>query len=391
MQRITDIEILELGEGRRERSSPWSSTILVLRMTTSDGIVGYGEAPTTLMTLPVYEQMREVARMLKGKDPTEINQNMLELYRNSFYMPVSMETTSAASAFEIAMLDITGKIYGMPVYKMLGGALRKKIRAYANGWYDDCKTPEEFAKKARGIVSKGMTALKFDPFLDAYDTIDKKQIDHASEVVGAVKRAVKKADILLEFHGRFDANSAIKAAQQLEQYSPLFMEEPVHPDEFDGLLRFRSAIKSPVALGERVLNKNLFIGYFTNNAVDVIQPDITNFTGIREAYKVAAMAEPFGIEVAFHNAFGPIQSAATLNVDLAIRNFLIQESFEMSWPDWKRKLVSGYRLEDGHFELAGGPGLGCKVNERILEEYKISGMEPFEDKEPPWVVRGTFK
>ena len=389
MQRISNIEILELGEHSREKSSPWSSTILILRLTTNDGVVGYGEAPTTLMTLPVLEQMKEVARQLKGADPTQINENMHRVYRNSFYMPVSMETTSAASAFEIAMLDITGKTYGMPLYKMLGGSVRKRVRAYANGWYDNCKTPEQFAKKARAMAAKGFTALKFDPFGDAYDTITMNHAKRSAEIVEAVKDASNGLDVLIEFHGRFSASAAIRAAQPIERLSPLFMEEPVHPDQFEGLLRFRKAIKSHIALGERVLNKNLFMKYM-QGVVDVLQPDLTNFTGALEAYKVAAMAEPFGIEMAFHNAFGPVQSIATLNVDVAIRNFLIQESFETSWPQWKRKLVSGYTLEDGHFEISGKPGLGCTVNERIIDEYKIAGMEPFDGKEPPWVVKGTF-
>lgn len=391
MGRISEIEILELGESEREKSSPWSSTILILKMTTSDGIVGYGEAPTTLMTLPVLEQMREVARIFKGKDPEELNANMMDVYRNSFYMPVSVETTAAASAFEIASWDIIGKRFKMPLFKMLGGKMRDKVRVYANGWYDDCVSPGDFAKKAKKIRSSGITAVKFDPFHDAYDTIDDKHVKDAYAVVSAVKNVSKDMDALIEFHGRFSPEHAIKAATPLQRLNPMFMEEPVHPDQFEGLLRFRKKIATPVALGERVLNKNLFLKYFIKDAVDIIQPDLTNFGGIMEAFKVAAIADSFGIEVAFHNAFGPIQSIATVNVDLAIRNFVIQESFESSWPDWKRKLVKGYSIEDGHFILNGRPGIGAEVDERILEEYKISGMEPFDGREPPWVVKGTFK
>ncbi|MCL4389211.1 mandelate racemase/muconate lactonizing enzyme family protein [Candidatus Marsarchaeota archaeon] len=391
MGRISEIEIMELGEGKREASSPWSSTILVLRLITSDGMVGYGEAPTTFMTMSVMAQMKEASRIFKGKDPESINANMMELYKDSFYMPVSVEATAAASAFEIASWDIVGKMHGMPIYTMLGGKLRDKARAYANGWYSDCVAPEQFARKARKMRSKGFTALKFDPFRKAYDTINRKRIEEAYKIVKAVKGASKDMEVMIEFHGRFDANSGILAAKELESLEPLFMEEPVHPDQFEGLLRLRKAVSAPIALGERVLDKNLFMRYFTSNAVDVIQPDLTNFGGIMEAFKVAAMADSFGIEVAFHNAFGPIQSAATVNVDLAIRNFLIQESFEAAWPEWKRKLVSGYSVDDGYFKLSGKPGLGITVNERMLDEYKVSGMEPFSEKEPPWVVEGTFR
>lgn len=390
MRTISDIEIIELGEENPESSSPWSSTILLLKMTTSDGIVGYGEAPTTMMTRAVLEQMREIARIFRGKNPEELNSNMMEAYKNSFYMPVSVETTAAASAFEIASWDIIGKIYGMPLYGMLGGKMRNKVRAYANGWYSDCISPEEFARKARHMHKMGFTAVKFDPFHDAYDTIDREHVKHAKSVVEAVGNISKDFDTLIEFHGRFSLRAAISAAKALDPLKPFFIEEPVHPDQFESLVRLREVVSSPIALGERVLDKNLFIKYFTNDLVDIIQPDLTNFGGVMEAFKVAAIADSFGVDMAFHNAFGPIQSIATVNVDFAIRNFAIQESFESSWPEWKRRLVRGYSIKDGYFTLEGKPGIGAKVNERIIEEYKISGMEPFDRNEPPWVVKGTF-
>ncbi len=393
MSEIKDIDIMEVGDIENgERSSPWSSTIVVLRMTTSDGIVGYGEAPTTLMTKPVIDEAKEIARILKGKDPTEIERNSFEVYKHSFYMPESMETTSAFSAFEIASWDIIGKIYGMPVYKMLGGKFRDEIKAYANGWYSDCVSADSFAKKAKEVSKAGFKAMKFDPFGDAYDEISKEQIEHAVEVITAVKDTVKDSDILIECHGRFNANSAIRVAKAIRDLEPSFIEEPVHSDNIVGLKRLRATTDIPIALGERVMNKNLFLPYFIDDLVDIVQPDITNSRGIFEGKKIASMAESFGIEVAFHNAFGPIQTAATLNVDTTIPNFFLQESFEHFWPEWKKKLVkSGYNLEDGKYKISGKPGLGIEVNERILEEYKVDGMEPFNPDEPSWAVKGTWK
>ena len=126
--------------------------------------------------------------------------------------------------------------------------------------------------------------------------------------------------------------------------------------------------------------------------MDVIQPDITNSLGVLEGKKIAAIAESFGVQVAFHNAFGPIQTAATLNVDTTLPNFLIQESFEEFWPDWKKNLLTvGYTLKNGKFTLSGKPGLGIEVNEKITKDYAVDGMEPFVPNEPPWVVSGTYK
>ena len=392
MSKISNIEVIELGDLESEKSSPWSSTIVVVRITTSDGTVGYGEAPTTMMTLPVVEQVRELSRIFKGKEVSDVKSNMMDVYKHSFYQTVSMETTSALSALEIASLDATGKIYGMPVYKMLGGEMSKRVRAYANGWYDGCVTADDFAKKARKVSSMGFTGMKFDPFGKAFDSISNAQVDHAKEVVEAIRKSVKKNDIMIECHGRFNGSSAIRACAPLEEFEPLFVEEPVHPDQMEGLRRFRESISAPVALGERVLSRNIFLNYLREHLADVLQPDITNCGGILQARGIAELAETFGAEVAYHNAFGPIQTIATLNVDVSISNLLIQESFEAFWPSWKKRLVkSGYSLEDGYFTISGKPGLGASIDERILEEYKVSGMEPFNDAEPAWVVKGTFR
>ncbi|MDS0256158.1 mandelate racemase/muconate lactonizing enzyme family protein [Thermoplasmatales archaeon AK] len=390
---IRNVEILELGEKGREISSPWSSTILLVRLTTDDGVVGYGEAPTTLMTLPVKESMEEVKRFFSGKDAFNVEANLKEFYKHSFYLSKSMEATSALSAFEIASWDIIGKTLGTPIYKLLGGEFRKEIRAYANGWYSECVTPEDFVKKGKSVMAKGFDAMKFDPFGPNYDTIDRKGVGDAVEIVSAMRGDLgDDVDLLIECHGRFSLKAAIDVATSLDQFEPLFIEEPLHPELEIGLLELKKYIRTPIALGERLLNKADFARYISQGMVDVIQPDLTNSLGILENKKTAAIADAFGIPVAFHNAFGPIQTAATLNIDMTIPNFLIQESFEAFWPDWKRNLVkSGYTLEGGKFRLSGKPGLGIEVDEKIIESNSVEGMEPYDPQEPPWVVSGTFR
>jgi L-alanine-DL-glutamate epimerase-like enolase superfamily enzyme len=390
MSKISEIEIMELGE-EGEKSSPWSSTILILKMTTSDGVIGYGEAPTTLMTRPVYEQMKEVERIFKGAEVHNIKSNVREFYKHSFYLPVSMESTSALSAYEIASWDIVGKELGAPIYDLLGGKVREKAKAYANGWYNDCVTPDQFLKNAKDIQKMGFKAIKFDPFGNYYDQIDSKGTERARKIVETLDQNTD-LDLLIEFHGRFSGNSAIRAVEALEDLEPFFMEEPVHPDQMESLARLRSRSTAKIALGERVLNKNLFLPYFVRDLVDIIQPDVTNIGGIMEAREASSMAEAFGIEVAFHNAFGPIQTAATLHLDLSVPNFIIQESFDMFWPTWKKSLLrDGYSIENGYFKLSGKPGLGIEVNEKILEEFKTDAMESINRDEPSWVVKGTYK
>lgn len=391
--KIKDIEILELGEKGREISSPWSSTILLVKFTTDDGLVGFGEAPTTLMTLPVKESMEEVKRVFLGADFYDVERNLKTFYKHSFYLSKSMEATSALSAFEIASWDLIGKATGTPVFKLLGGEFSPQIRAYANGWYSDCVTPEDFVRKAKVVVSKGFDAMKFDPFGNNYDTISREGLANAVNIVGALREEFgDKVDLLIECHGRFSTRAAIAAGTALDEFNPLFLEEPVHPELEMGLLEVKRYVRTPIALGERLLNKSDFARYISQGLVDIIQPDLTNSLGILEAKKTGAIAEAFGVPVAYHNAFGPIQTAATLNVDVTLPNFLIQESFEVFWPDWKKNLLqSGYTLEKGKFKLSGKPGLGVVVNEKILQSSAVDGMEPFDPVEPPWVVSGTYK
>ncbi|MCL4332373.1 MAG: mandelate racemase/muconate lactonizing enzyme family protein [Candidatus Thermoplasmatota archaeon] len=390
--KISGIDILEIGAKGKESSSPWSSTMAILRLTTSDGMVGYGEAPTTLMTLPVIESMKEVARFFEGADYLDLNHNLDTFYRNSFYLSRSMEATSALSAFEIASMDLIGKHFGAPVYDLLGGIRRDRIRVYANGWYSDCITEEDFVSRAKEVHRKGFTAVKFDPFGASFDTITPEGLKKAESIVSSLRSEFgDKMDLLIECHGRFSLKAAKEILDVMGRRGSLFVEEPLHPELSHLLAELRRHSSTPVALGERILDKEGFAELVSRNLVDVIQPDITNCLGITGGQAISQISDSFGVPVAFHNAFGPIQTAATLNLDHSIRNFLIQESFEEFWPDWKRKLVkSGYRIEKGHARLEGKPGIGVDVDEKLLDSHIVAGMEPVDKSEPPWVVAGTF-
>ncbi len=390
--RIKNIDVYNISEKSTEKSSPWSSTMIIVRITTDDGLTGYGEAPTTLMTLPVLESVKEVMRSFVGKDVHNINSNVLDFYRNSFYLSRSMEATSALSAVEIASWDVVGKMLGAPIYELLGGKVREEVRAYSNGWYSDCVTPEDFISKAKIQKGKGFDAIKFDPFGNSFDVIGKESLEHAESVVRSLREEFGDSmDLLIEFHGRFSFDAARRACERLDPYECLFFEEPLHPELEMRLPELRSRITTPIALGERVLNARDFMRNMVEGKVDIIQGDLTNSRGIMESFRIASIADAWGLPVAFHNAFGPIQTAATLNLDVSINNFLIQESFEESWPKWKRNLVkSGYTLNGGRFKLDGKPGLGIEIDQASLDSHQVEGMEPFDPESPPWVVSGTY-
>ena len=212
--KITGIDIFTLGEPTKAGGATWAGISIILRLTTSTGLVGYGEAVPTLRVRPVVESLKEVGRLYRGRDPSDLERNQHEWHKQDFYLPVSFESTTALSAFDIACWDIIGKHHGVPIHRLLGGAFRDSVRLYSNGWYAGCVTPEHFAARAKKYAGMAYTGLKFDPFGRYYDWIDTAGLEMAYERVSAVKDATNgKVDLMLEHHGRFNPNSAILAAR----------------------------------------------------------------------------------------------------------------------------------------------------------------------------------
>lgn len=391
--KIANVDVYQLGEPSKAGSATWASNSIILKLTTSTGLVGYGEAVPTLRVQPVIQSLHEVERVYMGKDPLNVELNLREWHKHDFYLPVSFESTTAVSAFDIACWDIIGKQYGAPLHELIGGAFRTEVKHYANGWYDDCVTPKQFGDRAQKFASMGYTALKFDVFGSYYDYIDEDGLNLAYERVKAVRDGTNgKVQLLIEHHGRFNPNSAIMIAKKLREFDPLFMEEPIHPENVEGLRKYRAATDVRVALGERILTLEQAAYVMSNNLTDFLQADITNIGGVTQARKVCAIAEAYGVEMAFHNAFGPIQNAVTVQLDAAIPNFLIQESFYDVFPQWKRDLIrGGMKVENGHTVVPTKPGLGVEVDEKVLEEHKGGEQEYFNPDEPVWVVKNTWK
>ena len=390
--KISGIDIYQLGE-RAEGSATWAGNSIVVKLTTSDGLVGYGEAVPTLRVQPVIQSLREVARVYQGKDPLNVEANLHEWHKHDFYLPISFESTTAVSAFDIACWDLIGKHFGAPIHELIGGTFRSRVRVYANGWYDNCVTPEQFGERASKFAKMGYTGLKFDVFGSYYDYIDEKGLQLAYDRVEAVRNATGgKVELMIEHHGRFNPNSAIMIANKLEDLEPLFMEEPIHPENLHGYRKYRESTNVRVALGERLLTKEQVLEVLQNNLTDFLQVDLTNVGGVTIGRKVSSIAEAYGVEMAFHNAFGPIQNAVTIQVDASIPNFLIQESFWDAFPEWKQKLVRGQgKVVGGYVEVPNKPGIGVDVDESLFEEQKASGQEYFNPDEPVWVVKNTWK
>jgi len=179
--KITNFDVYQLGQPSSQGSATWAGNSILLKLTTSDGTIGYGEAVPTLRVQPVIQSLHEVARVFKGKDPLDMELNIHEWHKHDFYLPVSFESTTALSAFDIACWDIAGKHFGAPIHQLIGGSFRSSVRVYANGWYDKCVTPEQFGERAKKFAAMGYTALKFDPFGAHYDSIDAKGLENIME------------------------------------------------------------------------------------------------------------------------------------------------------------------------------------------------------------------
>ena len=247
-----------------------------------------------------------------------------DILRNEFmHSPI---INSAAAALEMAMLDIVGKALGRPIYDLLGGKVHDVLPAYANAWYGVGKSPQEIGAAAAAAAARGYRGLKFDPFEDAGRDPDKASIRKAVEIVEAVRAATgPDVDLMIDAHGRFSPGSAIAIARALEPCDLFWLEEPCDPENAASLAMVGRNIKARLATGERCTSRAAFAGLLETHEVDVLQPDIIHVGGIMEGKKIAAMADAYYIPVSFHNPFGPVATAAAVQLDACTTNFFMQE------------------------------------------------------------------
>jgi galactonate dehydratase len=277
---------------------------------------------------------------------------------------------SALSAVETAMWDIKGKALQVPVHALLGGKVRDRVKVYANGWFAGSSTPEEFAAKAKEAVARGFKGLKWDPFGTAYMTISNRELDHAVRCIAEVREAVgDDVDLFIEGHGRFNVPTAVRIAEEIAPFRPVWFEEPVPPDNIDALAEVRRKSKVAVAGGERLYTRYGFREVFERHALDYVQPDVSHAGGIMETRKIAALAEMHYIPFAPHNPSGPVATAATLQLAACCPNFVYLEIMATDVP-WRKELTNESLLfEDGYMRIPDAPGLGLELNVEALAAH----------------------
>ncbi len=334
-----------------------------VKVYTDEGIEGVGEGTLEYKEKALVGAIEHLRSYLIGKDPTQIEKHYHDIYRDAYWRGGAV-LMSALSAVEMALWDILGKSLGVPVYQLLGGKVREDCRLYINGWFSGAVEPEEFAEKALIAKERGITALKWDPFGKSYLSLTNAELKRALRCIAAVREAVgDDVDLLIEAHGRFDVPTGIRIAQEVAPFKPMFLEEPVPPNNLEALSAVRE--KSPVAIaaGERLYTRFDYNELFRRRAADYIQPDISHAGGIMELKKLAAIAEANYIPFAPHNPSGPVANAATLQLAACCPNFSILEIM-VSDVDY-RHLISDEALiyRDGRLLIGNKPGLGIELSE----------------------------
>ena len=351
-------------------STAWRNLTYV-RVLTDDGLEGVGEARMINHTDALLGYLAEaVPNHVIGSDPRRIEDLVRRMYLNDYGRPGEI-VMSGIAVLEMACWDIFGKSVGLPVYQLLGGAVRDKIKAYANGWYTVERTPEEFHAAAKRAVARGYQALKFDPFGAGFYEMERAEKRKVVGLAEAVRDAIgPDAEIMIEMHGRFNPATAIEMSRELERFTPSWVEEPVPPENLAALKKAAEKITIPVATGERIHSRYEFRELLELQAADIIQPDITHIGGIMETKKIAAWADAYYVLVAPHNVGGAVATAAALHFAASTHTFKIQEHFNDFAEDWVKALAPGNpEVIDGHFGLPQGPGLGVTLDLDAVEAH----------------------
>ena len=363
--KISDVKVYQV-KGRGWPNYPW----IWVEVFTDEGITGIGESA---ITDGVVEAINKLGRRILGENPFNIEKIFETLYRRGAFV-------QAISGIEMALWDIVGKKLGTPIYNLLGGRCRDRIRVYEDGFFRGAiYNPEEYAEKAKEAVKEGFTAIKAD--IDVGPSMHQLNRELNADdlylnvsVVKAVREAIgERIDFAVDTHGAFNIPSMIKLAQKLEPYDLMWIEDPVplHGQNIKTLAKLTSEIKTPVCVGETLCTRTEFRELFEAGATDLIMPDICYTGGILEMKKIAAIADAYHIPFCPHNYLGPISTMANIQVCTCVPNFVILE-FQGGDVPWRDTIFNDpIPLKNGYLEVPTKPGLGVELNREELAEHLV--------------------
>lgn len=377
--KITDIRTAQvMGHGYQ----------LHVRIYTDQGLIGQGEGTDAVWGgAPLVRVFR---RFLVGQDPLNVDA-LFERIRTSgiFAGAQGGQYVAALSAVEIALWDVAGKALGLPVYQLLGGKFRDKVRVYCDSQTEDPKDPEA-PQKLGGIRDMGFTAIKID-IDEATDparfdrvnwTASNGEINHMMEKIRFVREFFpKEVDMAVDMHGRYDMTTGKRVAKEAEPFHLLWLEEPVPPENIDAMRDIRQSTSTPICCGENLFLRHGFRELLEKRAADIIMPDIQKCGGLLEARKIADMAHPYYVPMAPHCVVSPIGAMASAHVCASIPNFLV---LEWHWiqrlPLWRSFVKEGEIIEKGFITVTDRPGIGVEMNEEGARKAQI--------KDTPWFEPG---
>lgn len=359
---------------------------IFLKLVTDNGIAGYGEA----YGIPFHPHTAAamlgdvVERQVLGHNPFQIEALWRRVYSSNYTQRPGPALMGVLSAIEIACWDIAGKALDRPIYDLLGGRVHQRLRSYTYLYPEPDDTGDVYtdpalaAQRAAAYLREGFTALKFDP-LGPYSAFDPRQpsleaIARSVAYVAAVREAVgSRADLLFGTHGQMTPSGAIRLARQLEPFDPLWLEEPVPPENPAAMAQVAAATTIPIATGERLTTKYEFASVLRHGAASILQMALGQVGGILEARKIAGMAEAFYAQIAPHLYTGPIAGAAAVQLATCTPNFLIQESIRR-WDGFHADLLETPVVwQDGYIVPPTAPGLGVALNEAVAEAHPYTG------------------
>lgn len=348
--------------------NPWKNWVFVL-VRTDDGLEGVGEATLGALTRTVQQGVAELAPLVVGMDPFDVEDIILRLTPD-IYADGAQIHGAIVAGVEMACWDLMGKAVGQPVHRLMGGRVRNEVPVYANGWYRSERTPEAFAEQARRMVDKGYRALKFDPFGSSWMLESSVDAARSLDLVAAVRDAVGPAvDLMIEGHSRFSVPHAKKVAAALQPYHPAWFEEPVAHRSIKATAEVARDSPVPIATGESFTSLEQFAELFDAGGIGIVQPEPVHLGGLWRARQVAGMAAAHYAVVAPHNAQSPVATAACLQLAACIPNFYVLETFEGN-VDWEKAIVRpALEVQNGYLRVQDHPGLGVALDEDELRRH----------------------
>lgn len=345
------------------------TNFVFVKVETDSGLHGWGEATLEYKELTVQAAIHDLESYLIGKDPHNIEAFRHDCYRDAYWRggPVLM---SALAGVEMALWDIKGKALGVPCYQLLGGKVRDSVPIYVNGWFSPAKTPDEFAEKAKEVAAKKFLGCKWDPFGKAWQQISKHDLNSAMECIAKVAEVVgEDVQLLIEGHGRFDIPTAVKIGRRLEEFDIFWFEEPIPPDDKEGMKQVKDRVRVSIAAGERLYNRYEYRQFFELGCSDYIQPDISHAGGLFEMRMLGAEAEARHIGFCPHNPSGPVANAATLQLAACVPNFVMLEIMMTDVPYRAEICDEDLTIKGGRMVIPDRPGIGIDLNEKELLKH----------------------